>query len=84
MFRYTTTTLTKIENVFKEGEFLVRYEKGSFKSGYCILEDKSVVIVNKFFSLEAKINCLLDILPQVDIESERLSEASRDFMKKIA
>ena len=81
MFKYTTTTLKKIENIYTEGEFQIRYERGSFKAGYCILEDKKVVVVNKFFSLEAKINCLIDILPRIEIEKELLSEKSRELLK---
>ncbi|MBL0054097.1 MAG: hypothetical protein IPP29_22730 [Bacteroidetes bacterium] len=40
----------------------MRYEKGNFKSGYCVLETKKVVVVNKFVTLENKINTLVEIL----------------------
>src|SRR6476660_8450172 len=64
MFRYTPTTLQKLEQLFREGDYIVRYEKGNFKAGYCLLLDKKVVVINKYFDTESRINSLLDILSQ--------------------
>ena len=65
---------------------MVRYEKGTFNSGYCILEDKQVVVINKFFTLEARINALLDILQQREINTGQLTDTTardyRNFMEK--
>ena len=83
MFKYTTTTLNKLEEAFKEGGYIVRYEKGSFTAGYCILEHKKVVVVNKYFPLEARINCLVEIFGQVNIPKENLSAASLLLIGKL-
>jgi hypothetical protein len=60
--RYTATTLKKLEALFEELDYTVRYEKGSFQSGYCLVENKRIAVINKFFDTEARINTLLDIL----------------------
>lgn len=39
MVKYTSTTLTKIQELVKEAGYVLRYEKGNFKSGYCILQE---------------------------------------------
>ena len=65
--KYTTNFLQKVESIFKSNEYVIRYEKGHFNSGYCILNDKKVIVVNKFFNVEAKINCLIDILQEIEI-----------------
>ncbi|MCC7244708.1 MAG: hypothetical protein IT269_03435 [Saprospiraceae bacterium] len=80
--RYTTTTLKKIEDVFDELDYVVRYEKGSFQSGYCIVETKRVAVVNRFFDTEARINCLLDILSKLEYDPAVLSDKSRDNIEK--
>lgn len=80
--RYTTTTLKKIEEVFDELDYVVRYEKGSFQSGYCIVETKRVAVVNRFFDTEARINCLLDILSKMEYDPAILTEKSRDNIEK--
>ena len=37
--RYTQTTLKKLEDVFNELDYTVRYEKGNFQSGYFSLDE---------------------------------------------
>ncbi|MEX2595160.1 MAG: hypothetical protein WD426_20515 [Anditalea sp.] len=63
--RYTKTYLDKIENLFAASDYILRYEKGNFKSGYCILKENKVVVVNKYFPIEGKINALIDILKEL-------------------
>ena len=81
MFRYTPTTLQKLEQLFRESDYIVRYEKGNFKAGYCLLLDKKVVVINKYFDTEARINSLLDILSQMELDASKLSEKSLEFLQ---
>ena len=57
--------LQKLIDRFKEFEYTVRFEKGNFKSGYCVLETKKVVVVNKFLDLESRIDNLRSILADI-------------------
>ncbi len=82
-FKYTTTTLKKIEEIFKQSAYVIRYERGSFNSGYCILEDKQVIVINKFYDTESRINCLIEILSQVKIEEDALDDKMRAFHQAI-
>lgn len=80
--RYTQSLLKKIEELFDELDYVVRYEKGSFQSGYCLVENRRIAVVNRFFDTEARINCLLDILTKIEYEPATLSEKSRDLIEK--
>lgn len=71
--KYSKHFLNKLEDIFSESDYILRYEKGNFNSGYCIIRDTKVVIVNRFYSLEGKINCLLEILKSIDLNSEKLN-----------
>ena len=75
--KITQASLTKIEQVLDEVNYIVRYERGTFQSGYCILEDKKVVVLNKFLQLEGRINTLMDIIPQLVIDRETLTAEAR-------
>jgi hypothetical protein len=75
--KYTQSTLDKIEKILDEVEYIVRYERGNFQSGYCILEDRKVVVLNKFLPLEGRISTLIDIIPQLKITPETLSPEVR-------
>jgi len=83
MFKYTRHTLGKLEELFKELDYTVRYEKGNFQSGYCIVENRKVVIVNKFFETEGRINTLMEIVSGLDVEAASLSEKSAKFLKAV-
>ncbi len=71
--RYTKHFLNKLEDLFSETEYQLRYEKGSFKSGYCLLKDHKIAVVNKYYTVEGKINCLIDILKSIQIDPTPLS-----------
>jgi hypothetical protein len=71
--KYTQATLDKIERVLDEVGYIVRYERGNFQSGYCILEQRKVVVLNKFLQLEGRISTLIDIVPQLRITPEDLT-----------
>ncbi len=82
--KYTKTYLEKIELLFSETAFNLRYEKGNFKSGYCILKNDKVIIVNKYFTLEGKINALLDILKELQLDPESFeNKKSREFLAEL-
>jgi hypothetical protein len=74
MAKFTPAYLKKLEDVLKEGGYEVRYEKGNFKSGYCLLELKKVVVVNKFSTLESRIQALLEIINQLSTGGQLVAD----------
>ena len=61
----------KLELLLESQEYKIRFEKGSFKSGYCIIKNKKVAIINKYFSREGKINALIEIINSINISEEK-------------
>jgi hypothetical protein len=83
MIKYNKHYLSKLEDIFAETAYNLRYEKGSFKAGYCVLKDKKIAIVNKYYTTEGKINCLIEILRNLEIEASMLSDKNRLFFMEI-
>jgi hypothetical protein len=81
--KYTQNTLDKIEKILDEASYVVRYERGTFQSGYCILEDKKVVVLNKFLQTEGRINTLFDIIPQLSIDTENFTPETRKLYLEV-
>jgi hypothetical protein len=81
--KYSQSTLDKLVKIAEEASYVIRYERGTFQSGYCILEQKKVVVLNKFLQTEGRINALIDIIPQLDIRIELLSEESKKLYSDI-
>lgn len=81
--KYTQSTLDKLEAIPEEAGYVLRYERGTFQSGYCILEQKKVVVLNKFLQTEGRINTLIDLIPQLDIKPDTLTEESKKLHAEI-
>ncbi len=86
--KYNQNNLDKLEAILDESGYVYRYERGNFQSGYCVLETKKVVVLNKFLSIEGRINTLVDLLPILNITADHLSALSRktytDALAKLA
>ena len=81
--KYTQTSLDKIEKIISESGYITRYERGTFQSGFCILEDRKVVVLNKFLQLEGRINTLIDLIPQLKIKEDSLTPESQKWFVDI-
>lgn len=84
MIKYTNQFLTKLEDLIAESDYILRYEKGNFKSGYCLLKEQKIMIINKFFTTEGKINALLDILKNLELDASRFSEKSLKLYEELS
>ena len=81
--KYTQLALSNIEKILNEADYVVRYERGNFQSGYCILEDRKVVVLNKFLQTEGRINTLMDIIPTLKIQPEQLTPEIRKIYQEV-
>jgi hypothetical protein len=81
--KYTQSTLDKLEAIPEEAGYVLRYERGTFQSGYCILEERKVVVLNKFLQIEGRINTLIDLVPQLEINPGILTEESKKLHAEI-
>lgn len=82
-FKFTPSFLEKMEKIVDEAGYILRYERGTFQSGYCILESKKVVVLNKFLQIEGRINTLIDLIPSLHIQLEQLSDENKKIFKEI-
>jgi hypothetical protein len=79
----TTHTLDKLESLLKALDYRVRYEKGNFKTGACVLENSRVVVVNKFANLESKIQGLADLIATIEVQDQFLDEKQKQLLNQL-
>ena len=84
MIKYTSQFLIKLQELIAESDYILRYEKGNFKSGFCVLKDQKIIIVNKFYPTEGKINALYDILRTVPLDTTRFTEKSLKLYQELS
>ena len=81
--KYNQSTLDKLEAILEESGYVVRYERGNFQSGYCILEERKVVVLNKFLLLESRVSTVIDLIPQVKINYDALTADSQKLYDEV-
>lgn len=81
--KYNQTTLDKLGDILGESNYVVRYERGSFQSGWCLLEAKKIVVLNKFLNTEGRINTLLELIPQLQIDFDKLTHNSQKLYDEV-
>lgn len=79
----TNHTLEKLEQLLFAMDFKVRYEKGNFKTGSCLLELNKIIVVNKFSNLEGKIAALVALVKQTNPDENILDEKQRQFFHSL-
>lgn len=81
--KYTPNNLDKIERIAEECGYVIRYERGNFQSGYCILQAKKVIVLNKFLPTEGRINTLIDLMPLLNINIDSLTHESQKMYDEV-
>jgi len=81
--KITPSSLKRLEGFFEEAGYTVRYERGHFQSGSCLLEERRVVVINRFLDLEGRINALAEMLPTVPVDETALSPEMLTLRKNI-
>jgi len=76
---FTNHTLEKLEQLLKEVGFKIRYEKGNFKTGFCLIESSKIIVVNKFSNLESKIIFLIELIKNIYINISTICEKQKAF-----
>ena len=62
----------------------VRFEKGDFKGGYCILKESKVIVINKMTNLQKKIMIISQALKELGIDDHYLTPRMREIIDEMA
>lgn len=62
----------------------VRFEKGDFKGGYCILKDSKVIVINKMTNLQRKVVVLSMALKELGADKIYLTPRMREIIDEMS
>lgn len=62
----------------------IRFEKGDFKGGYCIVHDKKIIVINKMTNLQKKVMILSTALKELGVDSIYLSPRIREVIEEMS
>ena len=62
----------------------VRFEKGDFKGGYCLLKENKVIVINKMANLQRKVMILSLALKELGIDQMYLTPRIREIIDEMS
>ncbi len=80
--RLNKTLLTKAEEMLKALDYKIRYEKGNFRSGSCVVWNKKMIVISKFYSVEEKIKAIIEVLNNKQLDTSSLSPDQQAILVK--
>lgn len=83
MIPLTQNSLDRLQRLLKSFGYVVRYEKGSFRTGACTLLDSRIVVINKFSNLEVKVQALVDLIRTLPVDTSGLTDKECEFYQSI-
>jgi hypothetical protein len=61
----------------------VRFEKGDFKGGYCLIKENKVIVINKNANLQRKAIILSDALKELGVDEIYLNPRLREIIEEM-
>ena len=74
-------TLSELEIVANDMGVHIRYEKGDFDGGYCLLRDERIIIVNKKLNPNRRASVISLAFGELGIENIYIKPAVRLFIE---
>jgi hypothetical protein len=74
--------LKELESLADSSGITVRYEKGDFEGGFCVLKAERLIVVNKKLAVSRKASVLAQGVAEIGIENRYLKPAIREFIEE--
>ncbi|MCB2204300.1 hypothetical protein KQI65_06080 [bacterium] len=74
--------LEELRETCEQLGYQIRYEKGDFDGGHCILKEKRLLVVNKKFTIERKINTVAAALGELGVDAIFVKPAVRELIDR--
>jgi len=74
--------IRELETLADKSGVAVRYEKGDFDGGYCILRAERMIVVNKRLTPPKRASIVAQALAEIGIDEIYLKPAVREFIEE--
>lgn len=81
MSRKPEERIAELETLAHQLGATIRYEKGDFEGGFCILKDQKIILVNKKLIPNRKASVLALALAELGLDSVFIKPALREFIE---
>ncbi len=78
------TILNDLKELAAQMGARVRFERGDFKGGYCLVKEDKIIVINKLATLQRKIKTLSAALKELGVEDIYLPPKIREVIDEMA
>lgn len=75
--------LADLKSVANQMGAKVRFERGDFKGGYCLLKESKVIVINKLATFQRKVITLSAALKELGVEDIYLTPRLREVIEEM-
>lgn len=79
--RKPETILEELEKFVRGLGINLRYERGDFEGGYCVLRDQKMIIINKLANTQKRISLLSQSIIEMGIEESLMDENIKSIIE---
>ena len=72
----------ELKELFEKLGYKLVLDKGSFNTGYCLLEDEKIIVINKNKPYENRIKILSKILSKIDTDNIYIKPKIRELINQ--
>lgn len=73
--------LDELKEIALQKGIKVRFEKGDFNGGYCVLKSEKVIVINKLAQAQRKLFILVEALKEIGIEDIYINPKIRNIIE---
>jgi hypothetical protein len=73
--------LSELESIASQLGIRLRYEKGDFEGGYCVLKSERIIVINKKLSPSVRLSVLARGISEIGLNNIYVKPAVRNFIE---
>ena len=81
--RALAARLRRLEALVSAGGYEVRYGRGRFRAGACLVHERRIVVMNRYSDPEARVRALEALAPTLAIAPDDLDGAARALLTEL-
>jgi hypothetical protein len=79
--RKPETILEELEKFVRELGITLRYERGDFEGGYCVLKEQKMIVINKIANTQKRISLLAQSIVEMGIDEGLMSQTVKEIIE---
>ncbi|CUU07695.1 hypothetical protein JGI1_01879 [Candidatus Thermokryptus mobilis] len=73
--------LEELEKFIQGLGITLKYEKGDFEGGYCVLKEKRMIVINKLANVQKRISLLAQSILEIGVDEKLMDENIKSIIE---